>query len=322
MKQLPTSPPEHTPPSTQPGSLSARVLSQITTEAISPTPRWRWLVGDYALWLVWAATVFMGAIALSVTAYALLSAPYALYEATHHNLLTFMVELLPSLWLLFLLFMSTLTLLEVRYTRRGYRHRLITILVSSIGLSGLLAIILHCVGFGFWFDQTLGKQMPMYVSFEKQERAMWHAPNKGRYVGALAEKTSLFGPLITPTLIHSEIFIDMDGLSWQLLTDTLTTAEVSLLLRGFPVRIVATSTEPALLYVCAVLPHLFDRPMDKEQVMADKSAYLKRAQTAVHRAEAEAKETTEHTVLNLGDKPEAKLSSLDPCASVSLYYRE
>ena len=88
------------PPSVK-QSTAVRVLERIEQEAITPTPRWQFFVGEGVLWLIWLGTVIFGSAALSITAYVALSASYALYEATHENFVTFLIESMPYLWLVF-----------------------------------------------------------------------------------------------------------------------------------------------------------------------------------------------------------------------------
>jgi hypothetical protein len=87
------------------------------------------------VWFLWFFSVLFGALAVAVTLYVLMNHQYALYEATHNNLFTFIIEVLPFLWLFIFGLMTLVAIYNLRHTSRGYRYPVSVILASSLLLS-------------------------------------------------------------------------------------------------------------------------------------------------------------------------------------------
>ncbi len=286
------------------------VLTRLKEEAITPRPRWQCLLSEYGRWFLWALTVVLAALVFSVALEVMMSAPYALYEATHSNFLTFFMDIMPLLWLTLLVALVALALYELRQTKRGYRYSLLLVIGSSFGLSLFGAVIFHVVHTGFWLDQSLGRQMPYYMSLEKQESKMWHNPAAGRFVGVSVIPTDSLPPLLPSA---SVAFKDVDGVTWTIITDNLTPKEEELLHTAMPVRIIATSTSPLVLHLCAVLPWLFDHYMPKEERLSHKTAYRERIEAYERDAAVSMKAAAS---LRL-DASEGSVVLDTPCATVS-----
>lgn len=230
------------------------VLSRLEREGITPRPRFYWLSQEYGLWAAWIASVAVGSVALAVVSFSSLYIGYSLYEATHDNLLTFLMDTLPYLWFLAFAVMAVAAYFNLRHTKKGYKYPFILMIGSSFGFSILGGMFLHYLGAGYYLDRFLGAHLESYQSRAEFETVMWQAPIAGRLIGAVE------GGHVTDT-IPGVLFTDVDHHEWQLTINELGEREVKLLRSGKKVRlIIATSSEsaPEAIVVCGVFPWLLD----------------------------------------------------------------
>lgn len=235
-------------------SVSASILARIAGEHITPTPRYAFLLRDSFLMLLVLLTIFMGTLAVAVMIFVMLSANYALYEATHSNFTTFLFDALPVIWALSFLALTMLLYTQLRLVKRGYRYSAISVIGGSLLLSCIGGLVLNGIGFGFALDQFLGKQVTMYRSMEKMELSMWQMPSSGRLVGKLTlspeQRQEQLGDDVP-------VFADIAGVAWVLETNELNEREISLLVDQKLVRLLGTSTAPGVFHACGVFLWMF-----------------------------------------------------------------
>ncbi len=92
-------PPRHNA-SESTSSLKQTVLARIDQENVCPRGRWLFHSRECVVWTLWLVTVLVGALAVAVSLFVIAQRQYALYEATHDNFLTFLVTVLPYLWII------------------------------------------------------------------------------------------------------------------------------------------------------------------------------------------------------------------------------
>lgn len=245
-----------------------RLFERIEAESITPTPKMKFMVTEWGIWLVWGLTVFFGATALAISGYVALSAQYALYEATHENFLTFMVAVIPYIWVVLFALMTYISVYEIKNTKHGYRYSTIFILGSNVIFTVLGAVLLHCLGLGYTLDKKLGEQIGMYMSLDKKEQLMWQKPSEGRLVGVLEPRSiSADGEEV---IIH---FKDIKGALWRLSIDELNERERVLLSRDLPVRLLGTTTSDFSFHVCGVFPWQQGRAMPRHEMREHRAEF-------------------------------------------------
>lgn len=253
---------ENTQPNTTPkeSSTADRLFERIEAESITPTPKMAFVASEWGIWLVWVLTVVFGAAALAISGYVAMSAHYAIYEATHENFLTFMVAIMPYIWVGLFALMTYISVYEIKKTKRGYRYSTVLILGSNVLFTILGAMLLHCLGLGYTLDKKLGEQIGMYMSLEKKEQMMWQTPNQGRLLGVI-EPVAVEG--------REEVilnFKDIKGVLWRLSTAELSERERLLLGRAMPVRLLGTTTSEFSFHVCGVFPWDQGRAMPRREM--------------------------------------------------------
>jgi hypothetical protein len=252
---------------------AASILARISAEQVVPTPRYAFLLREYTLWSLWVLSIVLGALAVAVTVYDALSMTYALYEATHDNVWTFLVSVVPYVWLAVFAIMTVAAVRGLRATKRGYRYSTWFIITSSVVCSVLGSMLFHTLGFGFWLDNILGRQIDQYMSMEKMELGMWQAPSQGRLIGALVSPAGL-----NPADESAFLFKDSDGQVWTIASDELNERDRMLLLSSNRVRLLGTTTDATTFHVCGVFPWMYARAMgwnemQHERIMFEKTMF-------------------------------------------------
>lgn len=238
-----------------------RLFERIDAEAITPTSKLSFMATEVAIWLVWVLTVIFGAMALAISGYVTMSAQYAIYEATHENFLTFMVAIMPYIWVGLFALMTYISVYEIKKTKRGYRYSTVMVLGSNVIFTIFGAMLLHCLGLGYTLDKKLGEQIGMYMSLEKRQEMMWQMPAAGRLIGVL-EPVQTTAETAVPVLN----FKDKAGVLWRLSVEELSEHELVLLNRALPVRLLGTTTSEFSFHACGVFPWEEGRAMPRREM--------------------------------------------------------
>lgn len=245
------------------------VLNRIEHESITPTTRIRFLLGEWGIWIVWVGTVVFGAAAVAIFGYVAMSANYAFYEATHDNFFTFLIAVMPYVWIILFASMTYLSVYELKKTKRGYKYTTPFILSSSVLFTALGAMLLHGFGVGYLLDQKLGQQVSLYMSMEKMEQKMWQMPEDGRLTGRLLATSGL--EEVTATTVLN--FKDGGGVVWRLSTGELRPRDIALLQMGEKVRLLGTSTSAFTFHVCGVFPWHQGRAMGRKEMEQERREF-------------------------------------------------
>ena len=295
-------------PSTNP-SVKDAVLTRIDQDHIKPRSRWFFHSRECVVWFLWFVSVLLGAVAVAVTIYVSMSVPYMLYEATHTNLLTAAVSVMPYVWLVVFIIMAYAAIINLRYTRRGYRYRTIELLGSSVIVSIVLGVGLYAGGGGYVLDYTIGSWVAAYPSYEKKRLGMWQTPSEGRMIGTLL-------PLDSDEVGAADekqfVFHDIDEVVWQLDTSELTERDLALLhdSGAQQVRVVGTTTAPNVFHLCGVFPWESGNRATRSQLRAEREMFLETMQA--HLA----------TRVRNGQAPESEdAASAGPCSSITAVQR-
>ena len=238
-----------------------KLFERIDAESITPTSRLKFVLEEWTIWFMWVATTLFGALALAISGYVTLSAPYALYEATHENFLTFFVSVMPYIWVLLFAVMVYVSVYEIRKTKRGYKYNTFLVLGSNLACTVLGAMLLHSLGLGYILDKKLGEQIGFYMSIDKMEQHLWQMPDEGRVIGVLIPRSS---DDTNPELILN--FKDINGMLWRLDITEVNEREKMLLARELPVRLLGVTTSDFSFHVCGVFAGMPGRPLPRREM--------------------------------------------------------
>ena len=251
-------------------SCKSSVMSRIECGEVCPRSRRFFQTRECFVWALWALSVVVGALAVAVTLFVFTHRQYAIYEATHDNFFTFMVEVLPFVWIIVFALMVGVGVYNLRHTKRGYRYPLWQIFLSSMVLSLAGGAALQLFGLGYATDHMLGERMGMYDSQNKIEKRMWQNPNEGRLAGTAEES------FVPPATLLA--FRDIEGDLWQVVLKDLEDTELSLLDAKQPVRMLGTvvDEEGRVFHPCAVLPLRAPNELSIEDMREEREQFKKK----------------------------------------------
>lgn len=250
--------------------LKSSVLSRIESDHMCPKSRLFFRSRECFVWFLWLFSVLFGALAVAVTLFVVMNHQYALYEATHDNLFTFVVEVLPYLWLIIFGLMTLVAIYNLRHTARGYRYPVSVILVSSVVLSLAGGAALQLFGLGYSVDHILGKSMKMYVSQEKLEERIWQMPSEGRLMGIKLPST----PGSTSTIV----FKDLEGIEWYVSVGELEPYDNELLARQELVKLLGRVIDESSrqFHACGVFPQMVGKDMTMDKMSQERQRFVER----------------------------------------------
>lgn len=260
------------------GSVRSKVYDRIQCEKICPRGRWYFLTHEYLLWGLWAVSILVGALAVSVTLFVISHHQYALYEATHDNQITFFVDVLPYVWIAIFALMAVIAVYNLRHTKCGYRYPISKILGSSMVLSLAGGSALQLFGFGYTVDHMLGTQMRMYISQEKMEERLWQNPEEGRLMG------HVMVPNATTTTV---LFTDARGEQWEVDVSELAPHERMLFRENEPVRIIGQILDEEMkqFHSCGAFPSLLDPSLTKRELHEARMAFVTKLESYKEQAD-------------------------------------
>jgi hypothetical protein len=259
--------------------LKDALFERIESEHVCPRSRLFFQSRECVVWFVWFFSIVVGALAVAVSLFVVTHRQYELYEATHENFFTFIVEVLPYVWFFVFGLMAYLAVYNLRHTKHGYRYPVSIILLSSVILSFAGGSALQMFGLGYTFDNVLGQQMPMYTSQGKLEQRLWQMPSDGRLLGRQVLAT------VTPTT--TIIFEDMNGQRWRMDVTELTAHDIELLASEQKVRLLGQTKNAELhfFHACGAFPWMIDRDVTMHDMDMERRAFIERVYKHAKRAE-------------------------------------
>jgi len=260
-------------------NLKDTLLSRIEAEDVRPHSRMFFRSRECAIWALWFASVVVGALAVAISVFVVTHRQYGLYEATHENWFTFMVEVLPFIWVIVFGLMAFLAVYNIKHTKRGYRYSIVTVLASSIVLSFAGGSALQFFGLGYSIDAILGDQMPTYMSQEKIEHQLWQQPAEGRLIGRQVAAT-----VATSSVV---VFQDTAGSRWRIEIQELLPADIQLLASGENVRLLGQNMneQAKVFHACGVFPWMMHREVTMQQMSEQRESFLVRVKELAERTE-------------------------------------
>ncbi len=228
-----------------------RVLNRIKIEGVHPRPRWEFLLKNYLFWAVGALAVALGAVAFSAALFEIENTTWRLYLVTHSDLFSFMLSVVPFLWILALAVFVLIGYFNIRHTKRGYRYPLSLIAIGAVLTSVTLGGALYAGGYGGQIEESIGSFPPFYRPILEQERNWWLNPTKGLLGGVVVSAASS-SPL-------GFVLKDFSGHLWKIDASDLRGIDLTVLARGGMVRIVGVpiagaSASSTIFHACFVFP--------------------------------------------------------------------
>ncbi|MFC1600149.1 hypothetical protein ACFL3T_03935 [Patescibacteria group bacterium] len=180
---------------------SKKILDKIEKEHIKPTPKWQFVLMHTALWVLFAASIIFGSIAVSVALFKIVASDWTVVPRLPGGPMI----VLPYIWILILGIMAVIGSILFEKTDKGYKHHLWTIGIASVGLSIVLGSILFAVRFGEGVENGLRENFKPYREYQELREEVFHAPESGVLPGRIVE-------------LQDDVMIMMDdfsGVRWK-----------------------------------------------------------------------------------------------------------
>ncbi|MCA9354225.1 MAG: hypothetical protein KC877_01765 [Candidatus Kaiserbacteria bacterium] len=250
--------------------LKTSIFERIESEQVSPRSRWFFHSRECVVWFFWGISVLIGALAVGISLFVMIHHQYALYEATHENFFTFLVDVLPYLWFMVFGLMIAVAVFNLRHTKRGYRWPMWMIIASSMVFSFAGGSAIHLFGLGHEVDELLGSHLGMYTSQSKLEQIMWQVPSEGRLIGRQVYTT------VQPT--STIIFEDTTGARWRVDLSELSTRDMDLLASEQTVRLlgVPTEGEVKIFHACGAMPWMLEPKVTVKDMSTEREEFIER----------------------------------------------
>lgn len=220
--------------------ITKNVLHTIEDFNMKPKPKWHFVLQEAAVWSLGVVTTFFGAVAVSVTLFALTVAPVRLQPATHDSVIKFWFEFMPTLWLILFVAFIFATDYFLRKTKRGYKYSFLILTMASVFLSVLLGTVGFFIGLGELVEKRVGPYVPYHNPTQTIVQKVWLQPAKGLLTGSLSEDKT-----ILETKDGDTFKIDITGLP---------EVQQELLSEGNKIGLIGTTTESGVFHVCMIIP--------------------------------------------------------------------
>jgi len=193
-------------------NLSEKIAAEIKEKKIEPTPQWPFLLKNYFVWIFFAFSVLVGAVAFCVILDIFSDNDWDVYGFAITNPIERFVATIPLVWLAVLGLFLVLAFYNYKHTRTGYRAETYYILGLSIVASIIIGVFFHFnFGLGGKVDAFLAKRLAFYrkVISACNHREVWTHPEKGLLGGAVMSVS-------VPERFSLE---DFQGSVWQMQVD-------------------------------------------------------------------------------------------------------
>lgn len=191
--------------------LSQKIIEKIAEEKMTPRPRWRFLLWNYAIWALFSLAVIIGSAAVTTIIAVTTKHDWGAYQYLNRSFLSHLAVSLPYLWFIILALFTAAAFYNFKKTRGGYRVSPYLVVLSSILFSILLGGILFIMGFGTEFHEFLSEKVPQYDQLIYTNEDIWSNTERGFLIGRLVASDTKSGNLTVR---------DFNGQTWDVLLGT------------------------------------------------------------------------------------------------------
>ncbi len=167
--------------------ISKKVLEKIEEENIRPYPKQYFILKRSVVWILFAISVLLGSISNGLIIYYLEHAEWELFPHFRHNPLTFLLMIVPLVWVVFFSGFAFLIYFYFRRTKKGYRYSTFLVISASLILSLLGGIFFQQIGLVKKVDAYFAKTVSFYRGVQDRKIDIWTSPERGLLAGKIIE---------------------------------------------------------------------------------------------------------------------------------------
>ncbi len=174
-----------------------------------PEARWKFLARKYGILVLLAIIIFMGAASFATAYYLLSSLDWDLYRFMHVSAFSYVLSIIPYVWLVFILLASIVAFIDVRKTQTGYRFSALKISALIIGGMILFGMGMSILGIGGDINDIVAKKVPYYGNhMMTNKNSQWSQPERGLIAGEIGSTSD-----------SSISLTDLNGKLWKVMID-------------------------------------------------------------------------------------------------------
>ncbi|MDT8393240.1 MAG: hypothetical protein RQ761_05325 [Bacteroidales bacterium] len=164
-----------------------KFIEKIKEGKIKPRPRWRFTIPNVGMWILMFVSVIAGAVAFSIILFAIQQIDFDLIAHMSHSRFEWWLGLLPFLWIITLIIFIAFSVFGLRYTRKGYKYSLKSLIAINIGFSILTGSLFFIGGGAGWLEEVFAENIKIYESVQAKKMKMWSLPEEGYLAGYLLQ---------------------------------------------------------------------------------------------------------------------------------------
>jgi len=191
---------------------SSKLIEAIKEKQIMPIPKWRFILKDTAIWILFFMSVIFGALAFSIILFAIQQADFDLVSQMSGSWDKMIMGLVPLIWIIGLVICIVIAILSIKNSKKGYRFSAIALVGYGTALSILIGTLFFISGGAHWLENIFAKNISPYESVEERKTRVWSNPGEGFLSGTIIsvrdstfELTDLKGKAWEINFAHSDI---------------------------------------------------------------------------------------------------------------------
>tara|TARA_Y100000310_G_scaffold323497_2_gene383895 strand:+ start:871 stop:1701 length:831 start_codon:yes stop_codon:yes gene_type:complete len=224
--------------------ISGKILEKIKEDKLTPIDRRIFVAKNYGMWALAGISLLIGSIAVSVMIFTTSNRDWDIYTHVSDSRLEYIVEVIPYLWIVILILFVFVADYNLRKTNKGYRFRLLQLVLTTIGISLALGTLLYLFGAGHALDTALHGKIPFHKGAIHRQEIFWDRAEDGFLAGTITEFTE--GRNFTLEDFEKQI--------WLINGEKLPPPMMGMMTRGDKVRIVGKKLPDFVFEACMIRP--------------------------------------------------------------------
>lgn len=165
--------------------ISENILKKIQEAQVKPEPKWKFLVKNWLIWVVFGSALFVGALSFAVILDIMVNYDWDIYTYLHQTFFQYVLFSLPYVWIGLLGLFFGIAYYDFIHLKGWYRYRVPLVFAASLFLSFGLGTIFFFAGFGENIDSSLDENVPIYKAAKVDRQQIWSHPNEGLLEGEI-----------------------------------------------------------------------------------------------------------------------------------------
>lgn len=164
-----------------------KFIEKIKEKDIRPKPRWRFTFPNLIMWILMLLSIMAGALAFSIILFSIQQIDFDLISQMSHSRFEWWLGMLPFLWIITVIVFLVLAVFGLRYTRKGYKFTLKSLIGINVAFSILAGTLFFIGGGAGWLESAFSDHVRAYESVHAKKMKMWSVPEEGYLAGYLQE---------------------------------------------------------------------------------------------------------------------------------------